>query len=689
LRTEPQLAAGPPLARAAVDARPQRLVAPLVLTAVTVIGFVVGARAFKAFEAAGGRPEFYQPNFVPAVVLACGGGYRNVDAAEVPALTAFLQSQTDRFACDDLPRNPRELPLEATHVAWRYLIGTVGTYWRFGGPSWSSLSSLAGVFFAATMAAVYALARVFMGPLLGGAVAVAVLTSPLFLIELPHLRDLSKAPFMIAGFWLLARLAVEPSRRTYLLLSAALGLTLGVGLGFRDDVLVAVPAFACVLVGGGEPLRREWRVKGAAAAVAAGTFLIPAAPILGAYRSGGGASMPHLALLGLTAPFDGHLGLTNGGLYEWGFAYHDRLVEAMIVDHAIRVQRAAPPVHLYGREYDRAGGGYLAGVAATTPADVFTRPIASVLKVMELPGSTIDALPPPWTSGFAKRLLLIRAHVLAKLHRFWIWILVMALALVAARDVRAAAIASALVVYFSAYPAIQFDWRHVFHLEVIPLIALGGVAGELAGWLAGRIAIPWTRVALACATIVVAAAMLVWPPLWILRTIQDHRVKTRVGALVSDAAPWPALERTTADRGEPLLTIPDLIQPPPAALESVHAAYVDVRVGGADCAAPAVPLTLKYASSDPFFDFSRSMTVNLAAAGGAERLLFPVYYGHVDFRERGKHVWYRFVGMQIAEAMERCIGGIRRLRAAEAWPVLPAFFLPADWAMRRMYQQFE
>ena len=65
-------------------------------------GTWVGVRAVQAFRAAGGAQEFYQSEFGPAVMVACGGGFRNPDTRTAPALAAFLSQQSDRFDCGSL-----------------------------------------------------------------------------------------------------------------------------------------------------------------------------------------------------------------------------------------------------------------------------------------------------------------------------------------------------------------------------------------------------------------------------------------------------------------------------------------------------------------------------------------------------------------------------------------------------------
>ena len=96
------------------------------------------------------------------------------------------------------------------------------------------------------------------------------------------------------------------------------GVVLGVGFGFRNDLLIVVPPWVLVVVCGlpgpiwrnlGDSRVSRWRVS-------AVVFLIAAAPILSAYSRGSNSG--HVALLGLmTNPSMRNLGLhdrsTTGG----------------------------------------------------------------------------------------------------------------------------------------------------------------------------------------------------------------------------------------------------------------------------------------------------------------------------------------------------------------------------------------
>ena len=157
-------------------------------------------------------------------------------------------------------------------------------------------------------------------------------------------------------------------------------------MGFRNDLLVAVPAFVGLLLVflPHDGFARGWRNLALAGTYVA-AFVIALSPMLSIYRTGGGNSSQHLIVLGLSEPFNQELGLDSGGAYEWGYGYSDEFAHALISANATRRLGATSFLQLYGPEYDRSGADYLSQVARNFPADMLTRAYASAIRVIELP----------------------------------------------------------------------------------------------------------------------------------------------------------------------------------------------------------------------------------------------------------------------------------------------------------------
>jgi hypothetical protein len=91
--------------------------------------------------AAGGRPHFYQEEFGPAVMVACGHGY--VNPQPTPDLDAFLAVRSDAISCSPALAAVGHSPLTPMQRAYRYLITTVGLTWRLQGrAAWSAIAPL-------------------------------------------------------------------------------------------------------------------------------------------------------------------------------------------------------------------------------------------------------------------------------------------------------------------------------------------------------------------------------------------------------------------------------------------------------------------------------------------------------------------------------------------------------------------
>src|SRR5581483_8457674 len=269
------------------------------------------------------------------------------------------------------------------------------------------------------------------------------------LANVPNLRDYAKAPFTLALLAILVALVVQPRRRRdVLLLALVYGLVLGIGYGFRTDLLVDIPPFliAVVFFLPGGPLRNAALKTGALACFAVG-FVAAGWPIISTVVGSGGCQW-HVALLGLASPFDEALGV-RGGSYGWGHFYNDQYVWATVSNYATRFRPDLGYIEYCSHEYDVASWEYYRRILATFPADMVTRAYASALHVVGLPFARLRAL---WVIGP----LLAAAFVVAA----------------GTGGLRLAWCAVFVIVYFAGYPALQFQPRHYFPFEIIGWLML-------------------------------------------------------------------------------------------------------------------------------------------------------------------------------------------------------------------------
>jgi hypothetical protein len=609
-----------------------------VAAVLAIAAFLLGTYYVRAVVAGGGRPEFYQVEFAPAVMLACGGGYVAPNSGVYPTLAAFLAQQTDTFSCRDLPPQPALNRLTGPQATWKYLIGTVGVWWRVSGVSWTKLMPLCGVLFAATIVLTYFLFRVLAGSAVAAAGAAALMLSPLQLGHLPHLRDYSKAPFMTAIFLLLALIVRAPlaPKRT-LILAACYGMTLGVGIGFRNDLLITIPAFviavALFLPG---PLLAHGAVKLGALVVALLAFLVTAAPVLGAYGEGGGAGQSHVALLGLMSPFDPALGVGDAGVYEFGYVYSDTYLGAMVSDFAGRVQGASTPIAIYDSAYDHASAALAREVIALRPADIIARAWAAVLQTIGLPATSAAdvAVPQFVTGGRLLPLFQWRVRAIAWFPRMPMITVGLALLLISVADLRLALGAALMLVYFGGYPALQFQTRHLFHLTVMSIAAMVFVtqrviaaASHPAAWTRlswSAMRRPATRVAI----VAVAMTLGTVAPVAAARAYQQRTLGAMLRASLAAAHEPLQLAEFPADGVRRSIAIVD----PPARRRAIAhrgvtvSEYLRLEFDGARCDGVRAALTFHYDASTGLADFTRDLDVALDPTQGPTVALVPIYY---------------------------------------------------------------
>ncbi len=450
--------------------------------ALFVAAFLLGTWYVPQVVAAGGRPHFYQEEFGPAVMVACGHGY--VNPQPTPELNAFLEVQRDEISCSPSLADAAHSPLTAMQRAYRYLIMTVGWTWRLQGQAaWSAIAPLYGLLFASTIVLLFAIFRQGMGERVAGLLAVVLALSPLHLSYLAHLRDYSKAPFVLALVLFAARLIRGPlTFRHAAWLAAGAGVLNGVAMGYRNDLLVAIPAFVGLLLLflNHDRFPRGWRDVALAVVYLVG-FAAALSPMWSIYRTGGGSSSQHLIILGLGEPFSDEVGIDAGGIYEVSYGYHDEFAHALISSNATRRLGATQMLAQYGPEYDRSGSDYLQQVAETFPADMLTRAYASAIRILELPYQQRLMLPQEEFLHIPHWILVVRDRFQRALAPVWLLIVAVTLFALSVMSLRIGLFVLMLVFYLSAYPALQFGERHYFHLEFIGWWALGFVVSLARG----------------------------------------------------------------------------------------------------------------------------------------------------------------------------------------------------------------
>lgn len=674
--------------------------------------FVLGAVVAMVYAATwGGKPQFWQDTtFMQGLAWVCGQGWENLHVDDVPGLAAFLAHESDAFDCAAIPPDARVLPRDVSGMPWaeidayhpepqfsgflawqRYhlylVLAVTGLWWLFG-VSWSALLPLSGLLYGASCALAYGVFRLGMNRAFATAGALLVLSSPLHLQMAPHLRDYAKAPFTLAAVLLLGLLlrgAGGP--RAGLLWCALCGAVAGVGIGFRTDTAVVIPAalvVALLFQAGG--LRATWRLRLSGAGALLAAFAITGFPILVETAKESG-HFCHVALLGFLAYCDQRLGVA-APLYDLGDPFSDFYLLSVVQAYQHRVDGTMPPSWVMMPPYHEATVGFFRHYVWTFPADVVFRAWTAVLRVLdEMRPDPAAPWPRNITNPALQGVFSLRAWGLdlvpggGRHHAF------AALVCLAAVAPRKALGAAFLLLWFAGYPSIQFNLRHAFHVEIFaiwvllfPAFALwrGGVALRAAERFGpgGARVLPaaWpghtARVAVVLAVLAAAYAL----PLAGLRAWQG----AQVGALARATATAERVPLDTAARplggGWTRLAIPAVsdFAAPPAGQAGLPSHYrllaVDVAPG-----ATSGPVRLRFAyfaENREHWDFTREIAVPTdPAQDGPTTLYFPLHSSPEN----------QFLGIDVPNAEVSRIAGVAQVTGADALPLWMTWRLPPDW----------
>jgi hypothetical protein len=637
----------------------------------------VGVLYCRAFERSKAAPEPWVKQLGAAVAFACGHGYVDPGYEPSPAVAAFLEKKIDHISCQDLPAGTEMRPPNFTQALYRYMTISVGLTWRLLGVSWTNVSVFLGLLYAVSVAAVYGIFRLGVSRVPAVAGALIMTASPLELRYLPQLRDYAKTPFILTLILILGLLVLQPfSRRRVLGLAAAYGAVMGAGFGFRNDLLVnALPFIGTVALFLPGPIRSHARLKLAALALSAASFVICAWPIITAYKSG--SNTTHVALLGLMAHFDARLGVT-GSVYDWGALYDDGLVMKTVRSFSERVDHR--PVVVLSSDYERAAGEYLMFIARYWPADLVIRGYASILKVLELPFQVRRA-PPAIIDETIGRLYGVWDAVFSRLSGIGVPITALAVVASAGSSLRVATWLLAALLYFAGYPAVQFDTRHFFFLEFIPWLALALVceaawslllalkqkrAGEV---FAHALAVRSRRIlAFAIASVLTLGGTAV-----VLRAYQQRRVTALLASYLDVPTEILTLSRTEVGARLVLLRPDQLSQ---STGPGVRTEYLAVDVMRRNCDQLLAPITFRYATKSGYTDYSQRVYVPVPQVDAPFRLFFPVYSTPET----------SFTGLELIESDLGCITAVRRVRDLGRTPLLLKLTLPPDWRQMKLYQ---
>lgn len=609
------------------------------VASMALLGFLAGRSAFS-FK--GDLDPFTRSAFGPAVMVAIGHGFVNPEPPPGSDLEKFLDGRLSRIAPSAANvRVGTATPEQRQH---RYLLTTVGTWWRATDISWQRLAEIAALMHAMAVAAAYALFRLCLAqwPALAGAAWFAV--APVVVRYASHLRDFSKSPFIIAALALLVFVVWRATNRRHVVLGAAgIGALIGAGLGFRVDVVVMAPVsvLGLLLFRGATPWN-ELTTK----AIAAGCLVLAAgvtsAPLRAA-ASGTGTNTFHVILLGQSEWFDAPLGVDTPP-YSVLRYYSDSYLEQTLRARAEPAMQS--PLAVPSPEYDRVARSLWLDVVRRLPADAYMRLLGAVDGVFNLP------LP----------------------SRRWGALLGVALVIGAARQgIKTAIFAAMLILALAGYSSLQFDPRHSFHLAIFPIFTIVMLVWWIAGNILQRVAphadvrprmpfaVGLVRAALTGLALVMCTTVL---PVAALRAYQEPRLESSIDEWMASAGAPLDLELTAAGDDRWLVSWPDVEG---QRLPSGYAAAYYLMEFDADRHDSVFAARLRFDAEPDWKQCPTSLAV--FSPPGIARLAFPVY----SVQDRG-----RFRGIEIGDYARRRLKAIHRMDSGPGRLPLE-LRLPADW----------
>lgn len=652
-----------------------------------VSSFIFGFAYLTSYRAQGLKQYFYQSQFEQAVMLACGKGFSRFEPNERPeSLSNFLNQKNDRFSCLDIPPHP-SLRYTSDANAWRWMLSSAALVWWIFDVSWSALDILVALLYSISICFIYGIFRLGMGNLLAIPATILLAISPFHLSELPYLRDYSKAPFMLGSIFILGLLVSRPLNNKFLFLCAViLGGLLGIGYGFRPDVIIAVPFVAATLLfllpGHIKKLGRNLLLLG----VFSLTFLLLAFPILFAISERGGCHY-HFALIGLSLSKTQWLQIIPSQLYDFVLGT-DAMVRTYVESHGAR--NLAIPVGFCTKNYDLASKDLYFEIFKTFPADFVLRAYSSIRQVLEMPfnWAVNPSVTPTWYVPFGNLIVSFQSFF-----KNASYVVVPVILFFLVKNLKIGIFVLLFVLLFCGYPAIQFDPRHFFHLEFVSWWALFVFVSYVFGFftrgssftkiISKEIAFVLTRKA---SLYLAGAVVMLFIPLMLLRsyqTVQVQRlVETYQAAIKNSILTQPIFGGDTVRWPLPPMREDAAVNTDGGGYR-INETMLHLRVGGEACTSKSVPLTVRFNALNPALDFSRFFEVHIPADGSYTDIYTPLYELH---NPSSGMQYFSPDAIELKSADYSCIKAIDTIVDKNFYPLWLTLAIPQNWKQQRLYQ---
>lgn len=388
--------------------------------------------------------SFYQTEFAPAALWALGHGYNQPKSwDEMPDLSQFLSGKLKTFPAKNINKIIFSVkPPNRFQEASYYLMLSAGLCWKLLGFSWENLWPVYVALYTISAVAVFHIFRAFLPYNFSLVAALLFIFSPLQLEMLPHLRDYSKAPFLLSSIAIIFSLILNKyNSKKYLLISAFLGLVVGVGCGFRMDLIIIIPLYIFVILFCLPfSLFEKTALKIGIIFLFLSSTCLFGFPLLSALSKGGNTF--HVIILGLTEPFSIFLGAQNN--FSFGKFYNDSYLLNLINFYQKTNYETLEILSLATKKYEALCFQYYLEICKTAPFEIFIkRPMAVMVNLikMEIP--------------------IIKHQIILNTLAF----LIILFLFVFYKKKKSLIILIAISYYFFYINSLQFNQRHFFYLQ--------------------------------------------------------------------------------------------------------------------------------------------------------------------------------------------------------------------------------
>lgn len=364
-------------------------------------------------------------------------------------------------------------------MAGLWLQFLIGAIWRCFGFNWNVVAICIGSLFVG-ISGVFSVAilRKFVPPVIAILISVFACISPVVIESLPHFRDFSKLPFFIFSGWLALRCCtLNFTEKRELVLIFAGGLVLGFGLGFRTDILLTVLVVAACITFGRSPEKPFLSSRGLRVAVTALFLSGVAFPEMirnALVVDTGEDAFMHWILLGQSNQMTRESGSINGDV-RLPLKYLDLNVAALANDYSLR--KTGEQVDYLKEEYGDAVKGVAMEHFYHTPYDQLIRLVA-VIKT-GLSGVSVRYYRGWWLKHSRSQLL---GKYVVSGTRYWVkkvgeilfyCVCVPFMVFVILNHGQIGVWLCSLLMFWLCPGILQFDGRHLFHVEFLRVWILG------------------------------------------------------------------------------------------------------------------------------------------------------------------------------------------------------------------------